>query len=61
MTADDYRKQLKKTGDFVFSFESIDIDTDGNTFVRISSVNELRRRALDMMTERLTDGYKRSM
>ena len=61
MSEPDFRKQLMKTGDSDFYFEKIDIETDGASFVRIASVNELRRRALDMMKEKLLHGYKRSM
>lgn len=61
MSESDFEKQLKKTGESDFSFENIDIDTDGKSFVRLSSVNDLRRRALLMMSERLTYEYKRSL
>lgn len=61
MGKEDFIKQLNKTGDTDFSFDSILVDTDGESFVRVSALNELRRSALDMMKERLTDEYKRSM
>lgn len=61
MSKEDYIKQLNKTGDTDFSFDSILVDTDGQSFIRVSALNELRRSALEMMKERLTDGYKRSM
>ena len=61
MSKDDFIKQLNKTGETDFCFETVSVETDGDSFVRVSALNDLRRRALDMMKERLTDGYKRSM
>ena len=57
----DFEKQLRKTGDSDFTFDKISIATDGRSFVRVSSINSLRRRALGLMRERLTDEYKRSL
>ena len=57
----DFEKQLQKTGDSDFRFDKITIATDGKSFVRVSSINSLRRKALELMRERLTDGYKRSL
>ncbi|MBQ7583527.1 MAG: U32 family peptidase [Lachnospiraceae bacterium] len=61
MTASDFKKQLSKTGDSDFYFDRIEVATDESSFVRISSVNDLRRRALAIISERLTHGYKRSL
>ncbi len=57
----DFENKLRKTGDSDFRFDKIVIATDGKSFVRVSSINSLRRKALELMRERLTDGYKRSL
>ena len=54
-------KQIKKTGDSDFIIDRTDIKTDGVSFVRLSVLNDLRRRALDAMKEKITYGYKRSL
>lgn len=44
--------QLKKNGNPLYTISDIDIETDG-IFMAKSQINELRRRALDKLTERL--------
>ncbi len=61
MTEAEFIKQLKKTGNSDFIFDNIDIETDGRSFVRVASINALRREALEIVRERLTYGYKRSL
>ncbi|MCR5775415.1 MAG: U32 family peptidase [Lachnospiraceae bacterium] len=61
MSIEDLKKQLMKTGDTDFCFEDVRIDTDGMSFVRVAEINGLRRRAIEALEERLTDGYKRSL
>ncbi len=61
MTQEDFKKQLIKTGDSDFMFEGLDIDTDGCSFVRVASINGLRRRALEEIKERITNDHKRSL
>ena len=61
VTEEELYRHLNKTGGSDFIFISVDIDTDGNSFVRVSSINELRRKALAMVKDKLTDGYKRSL
>ena len=61
MSCDDFEKQLRKTGDSDFIFDRIEVDTDGGSFVRVAEINSLRRRAIEEMKGRLTDGYKRSL
>lgn len=57
----DFRKQLRKTGESDFIFDNIEIKTDGKSFVRVASINDIRRRALDEIRGRMLDGYKRSL
>ncbi len=61
LTEEELIKQLKKTGDTDFYFEDIRIDTDLRSFVRVSDINALRRKALTELREKLLYDHKRSM
>ena len=61
MTKDDLTKQIIKTGDSDFGFDEITVDTDDKSFVRVASVNRLRREALQLIKDKMLNGYKRSM
>ena len=61
MDSDDMAGHLDKTGDSDFYFEDIDVHTDGCSFLRVASLNGLRRNGLEMMKERITGGYKRCL
>lgn len=43
MTAEDFEKQLRKTGNTPFEFEELKILMDGEVFVPNGAINELRR------------------
>ena len=50
LTMDRVKKQISKTGNTPFSFENITIDMDEDVYLTsISSLNELRRTALEML------------
>lgn len=51
----DIEKQLSKTGNTPFHFEHISVIMDEDVFIPVKELNELRRRALDAMKEKLTD------
>ncbi|MGM9969997.1 MAG: DUF3656 domain-containing protein [Anaeroplasma sp.] len=51
------KNQLLKTGNTVFNVKQIDINT--KLFIKISSLNELRRNALNDLEERLINNFKR--
>ena len=55
------RKQLQKTGGSVFCFESLDIEIEGNVFVPVSALNELRRGAFEKLSEELLREFRRSL
>lgn len=61
LSEEDIRKQIIKTGDSVFEIDDLKIETDGASFVPVSSLNALRREALDELMEKLDDKYKRSL
>ncbi len=56
---DSVKKQIDKTGNTDFAFESIDIDLDEGLFVPVKSLNELRRQALDLIREEILKPYRR--
>ena len=60
MTAEAFRKQLKKTGNTPFEFEDLKIFIDGEAFVPNSAINELRRNALAKLEECAVVGYRRN-
>lgn len=59
MDIDRIRKQLNKTGNTPFVFDSIDIDMEDNIFIPIQSINELRRNALEELQTKLLSVYRR--
>ena len=53
------RKQIGKTGNTDFSFESIMIDLEEGLFLQVRDLNELRRSALEGIRERILNPYRR--
>lgn len=53
-------KQMRKTGNTAFEFEDLQIELDGNLFVPMQVLNELRRTGLEMLQERVLRAYRRS-
>ena len=51
------REKLRKTGGTPFAFASLDVVTDGKSFLPVSSLNELRRRALEGLQEAILSDY----
>ena len=60
MTAADFEKQLRKTGNTPFEFETLDIQVDGAVFVPNGAINELRRSALEQLENKALSKYRRS-
>ena len=61
ITKERLEKQLNKLTDTPFYFNNIKINLDDNLFVpHISSINELRRNAINEYTKLLNDKYKRN-
>lgn len=52
-------KQFNKTGDTPYKFESLDIDCGNDIFIPVSALNSLRRRALDLLMEKMTKPFKK--
>lgn len=57
---DTVKKQLNKTNDTEFRFSEINCDISENAFVRISDLNELRRKAVNEYREYLLSPYRRA-
>ena len=47
--------QISKTGNTPFQFEDIELELDDNLFVPVSSLNELRRNALEELMSRIIE------
>lgn len=60
-TADALEKRMTKTGGTEFNFEKLDIETDGESFLPVVRVNELRRTALEQLTEAALRPYRRRL
>lgn len=58
-TCEDIKKQIKKTGNTLFSFESLKIDLDEGLFIPVKLLNELRREALDKLALEILKRYQR--
>ena len=52
-------KQMRKTGNTPFEFETLDIELHGNLFMPMQSLNELRRNALEELERRIVNEYRR--
>lgn len=61
LAEDDVVKQLKKTGGSFYGADDISVELDGDSFVPVSALNELRRETLDALTEKLQDRQKEHM
>lgn len=54
------RRQLMKTGDSPFVFESLRIEIKGDVFVPVQSINRLRRELLTKLEAAVVERYRRS-
>lgn len=59
MLAEDFEKQLRKTGNTPFVFEMLEIRVSGEVFVPNGAINELRRSALNALEEKMLSPYRR--
>ena len=53
------RQQMEKLGNTEFVWDSLDIQSDGNIFVPVKVLNELRRTALAQLEQEFLEKYKR--
>ena len=59
LTAEDVKKQLSKLGDTPFFPEEIVVEADGKGFLPVAAVNELRRNALQSLTDQVGQNRRR--
>lgn len=52
-------KQMRKTGNTGFEFDSLHVVIEGNVFLPMQSLNELRRRGIAMLEEKILSAYRR--
>jgi len=55
MTQEDFQKRLCRTGNSFVALTDVNIITDGNVFMPVSQVNELRRNAIEAFEDRLIE------
>ena len=58
-TREEIEKQIRKTGNTLFVFESLSIDLDEGLFIPVKLLNELRREALDKLSNEILNRYRR--
>lgn len=61
VTAERLEKQMRKTGNTPFVFDRIDISVDGEVFLPMQAVNELRRRGLEQLENRIVERFRRDV
>ena len=59
LTDEGARKQLIKTGNTPFVFEELEIDIEEGLFLTVTVLNEMRRKALELLENKLIKGYAR--
>ena len=52
--------RLRKTKNTLFTFGDLDVTADDSVFLPVSAINALRREALSLLQERLTDGCRKN-
>ncbi|MDD2980380.1 MAG: U32 family peptidase [Hespellia sp.] len=55
------RRQMQKTGNMEFYFESLSILMEGRVFLPMQQLNELRRTAMLMLSDKICESYRREM
>lgn len=53
-------KQMRKTGNTAFEFETLEISLDGDLFMPMQSLNELRRQGLERLEQAIYSAYRRA-
>ncbi len=58
-TKERIEKQMRKTGNTEFAFESLVIEIDDELFVPLQSLNDLRRRGIECLENKVLNDYRR--
>ena len=61
LSADRVEKQMRKTGQTPFVFDTLEIMTDEAGFLPMQSINELRRKGLEELQRELLKKYRRAL
>lgn len=61
LTPEKAKKQMEKTGNTPFIFEKLDVQVEDGLFLPLQCLNELRREALEKLTEKLLAARKRTL
>ncbi len=59
MNAERVQKQMRKTGNTLFEFDKLEIELDGNLFMPMQVLNELRRTGIEALEKRILSEYRR--
>lgn len=57
----DIEKRLKKTGGSEFVFDRLDVELEEGLFIPLGGIAALRRRGLDVLTEKILSGFHREV
>lgn len=60
-TAERLEQQIRKTGNTPFVFEDLDIQLEGEVFLPVQSLNEIRREALAGLEEKVLQNFRREI
>lgn len=60
MTEEKVKKQLDKTGNTPFFFETLEVDIKGSIFLPVQALNDLRRRGLEALEKAALEAYFRT-
>ena len=61
LTREDVDKQLRKTGDTIFTFDDLQIEMGNSVFLPVQSLKELRRKSLEELQHRILEEFKRKL
>ena len=59
LTAEEVRRRMLKTGGTPFVFEKLDVCIDDHVYMSVKDLNQLRRDAIDTLTETVYKSYER--
>ncbi len=57
LSGEEIRRRLQKTGESVFAFKELTVETDGDVFMPASQINALRREVLAELEEQILTAY----
>ncbi len=58
-TKEQLARQIKKTGNTLFEFQNLEIDLEGEVFLPVKALNDLRREGLEKLKEAMLNPYQR--